>query len=158
MLAWELPFDDGTSWGQTLSYASVTLLAAVKFYVGLMAALAQGFRFWEVLLTICPGALGGIWVYTYAGDAISQGLARFWPWKRRRQPSVRYQWLTRCWHRYGLVGVAALMPVLSPQVSIALALTFRENPRRILFYMTVSVFVWTLLAAALSELIRLGLT
>jgi hypothetical protein len=47
--------------------------------------------------------------------------------------------------------VAALIPLLSPQISIGLAISLGEKPQRIFFYMALSVIIWTLLSSELRD-------
>ncbi|WP_143301000.1 hypothetical protein [Candidatus Entotheonella palauensis] len=143
------------AWRGIWPYLGVALLAGAKFFAGLVAALLQQFNLLEMLLTVGIGGCVGVWVYTYLGQAlyrlISHRLSPYWPWQRQRHSARRYAIIQRVWHRYGLAGVAALLPLLSPQISIGLALSLGEKPQRILFYMVLSVMAWTLLSSGLRD-------
>ena len=141
----------GFDWEPLTVYLGVALLAGLKFYVGLVAALIQGFSFWEIMLTACPGALCGVWIYTYFGDVIRMWFTRMWPWNRRMKSLDQRPRLVRLWKSYGLAGIAVLIPVLSPQVCIGIALFFQEKRHRILIYMGTSVVFWSALCAALQD-------
>lgn len=135
------------------TYASVTLLACLKFYVGLVVALAHGFSLGEVMCTACAGALCGVWVSTYFGEALRTWLARLWPWQSDGQRMPQRPRLLRVWRTYGLTGLALLLPVLSPQVCIVIALALQEQRQRIVLYMSASVVWWSFVCTLCRDLI-----
>ena len=140
------PFD----WQRFLIYLGVFSLAFAKFALGVVAALAKGFSFWETQLTAGLGAVAGSWVFSYFGHEIRMWIERRFNLNKRPGPPKNTR-LKRIWYRYGLGGVVALAPIISPQASIGIAVSFKEKPRRIAIYMTISVIVWTVLMALLKE-------
>jgi hypothetical protein len=144
-------------------YLGVALLAGAKFFAGMVAALLQQFTLLEMLSTVGVGGCAGVWAYTYLGHVLYRLLSRwlipYWPWQYRHFGTKRYAMIQRLWQRFGLAGVAALIPVLSPQISIGLALSLGEKPHRILLYMVLSVIAWTLLSSGLRDtlLVLLGI-
>lgn len=157
---WSLVDSTEVVWRGVWVYLGVALLAGAKFFVGMVVALVQQFTLLEMLLTVCLGGCVGVWVYTYVGHMLYQWMSRwlmpYWPWKRRRLATKRDALIGKVWDRFGLAGVAVLIPVLSPQVSIGLALSLGEKPRRVLLYMVLSVIAWTLLSSGLRDTV-LGL-
>ena len=156
MIFWSFGDHGEFAWRGLWPYLGVALLAGAKFVAGIVAALAQQFTLVEMLLTVSLGGCVGVWVYTYLGQVlyrvISRWLAPYWP-KRQYHlfRTSRYALIHRVWRRYGLAGVAALIPLLSPQISIGLALSLGEKPQRIFFYMALSVIIWTLLSSELRD-------
>ena len=136
------------SWERFLSYLGVFALAFAKFALGVVTALVKGFNFWEIQLTAGLGAIAGSWVFAYFGHQI-----RLWIEKRfnlkKNSSGAQNRSIIKIWKRYGLGGVVALAPIISPQASIGIAVSFKERPRRIGIYMTVSIIVWTVLMALL---------
>ena len=69
----------------------------------------------------------------------------------------RYRKMVFIWKKYGLIGLAALTPVL---FSIPLGTFFMtrlaKNKKRIIFYMFISVTSWSLLITTLFEILNVG--
>lgn len=149
MIGFSLALLDGSA-SDIAIYFSVALVSSVKFFWGvIMALLKPGFGFWEILISAGGGAWLGALVFTYFGTEIRKLiLSRFKPssvsFARRRQMYI-------FWKKYGLLGVTLLIPLISPMVSIGIAVSFQEKPRRILAYMTVAIFVYTALMAIFKE-------
>lgn len=134
-------------------YASIFLLAMLKFLVALVAAVANpNWGFWEVVLTAGLGAWSSVILYAFFGTAFRRWLQRRFP---RRSP-VKYsrkKKLYLLWKRYGLVGVSFLSLVISPMVSVGIAVSFREDIRRIIFWNSLSIIFWTLVFASFREFV-----
>lgn len=140
------------SWEEFLAYLGVALLAAVKFFLGVLAGLAKDYNLIELMLTSALGAIAGSWIFTYFGTEIRKWLERNFSWIRKKERSfAQRRRIVKIWRRYGLTGVAALIPILSPQISIGIAIAFRERPRRIGLFITLAVIAWTLLFFFLKE-------
>ncbi|MDW3649780.1 MAG: hypothetical protein R8P61_22100 [Bacteroidia bacterium] len=126
-------------------------LAFVKFALAALAAIPQAdLTFWDIMASVGGGALSSVVVYTYFGGAI-----RAWIQKTfRRNKAVNFKRIRRTikfWKKYGLLGTAALAPVLSPMVSVAISVAFKEKPRRIITYIGTSIIVWTIIFAFFRE-------
>jgi len=131
------------SWERFWVYFGVATLSSVKFFMGIVAALLKNFSFWEVQLTVGLGAIAGSWIFAYFGDVIRKWVERKFKLKRKNRSIARARRIYKMWRKWGLVGVVALAPVISPQGSIGIAVSFREKPRKIAWYLTVSIFIWT---------------
>ncbi len=141
------------SWEKVGLYISVGLTSSVKFLIGLVAASAiPHFGFWDIMISAGGGALIGAWIFTLFGAQIRVWLTRWWP-KKQAKPSnfAKKRRVYGFWKRYGLIGAVALAPILSPMVSIGIALAFRERPWRILIFITASIIVYTLLFASFKD-------
>jgi len=132
-----------------LMYVSVALTSSVKFLFGVLAALGFNFVLWETLAFAAGGAFVGAVIFTYFWSYLQKLYDRYFPHKpasfaRRRR-------LHTFWKRYGLPGVAFMIPIFSPMVSIGIALSFRERPGRIILAITLAIIGWTLLLTALKD-------
>jgi len=143
-------------WQRWLTYLGVFALAFAKFALGVVTALLKGFSFWETQLTAGLGAVAGSWVFAYFGHQIRIWIERRFNLKRN-PASPQNRRIMLIWKRYGLGGVVALAPIISPQASIGIAISFKERPQRIGIYMTISVIAWTVIMALLKETV-LGFT
>ncbi|MDX1906168.1 MAG: hypothetical protein SF053_03980 [Bacteroidia bacterium] len=147
-LALTLPPDD-----KLLAYVAIASVAAVKFLVAILIAIAKPeFAFWEIMLSAGGGALVGNVVYTYFGTGIRNLLGRYLP-KKKSMPFARRRKIFVLWKRYGLLGIAFMAPLISPMASIGIALSFQENPGRILKYMTISILGWTVVLSAFKQIV-----
>ncbi|MEL6633659.1 MAG: hypothetical protein AAFQ83_19485 [Bacteroidota bacterium] len=147
--------DEPTSkWGW---YLVLFFTSFVKFSIAAITALAEPtLSIWEFFLTVGGGAVASVFFFTYFGDTARRWIMRW----RKRKPKApdknnRYQ---QIWNRVGLPGVALLAPFLSPIASVAIAVSFKERPARIILFTGLSVILWTILFALIrSSLIQWAL-
>ncbi len=65
--------------------------------------------------------------------------------------------MVQIWSRYGLIGLAALTPVLfSIPIGTFFMTRLAKNKRKIIFYMFISVTSWSLLITTLFEILHVG--
>lgn len=140
------------SGGSMVVYTSVFFLSMLKFLVALLTAAANpNFGFWEVVLPAGLGALASVGVYTFFGTELNQWFRR--KMKRKRTMSFsRRRRLYTMWKKYGLIGVSFLSIVLSPMISVGIAVSFQESPRKIIFWNGVSIIFWCFVFATFREL------
>lgn len=129
----------------TASYAGVVVLSTIKYFIAVVSGLAQNYSLPEVLLTAGVGGVVSSAAYIYFGRSIRAFLDRFPALSRRRSFSRRRR-IVKIWRRYGLAGTAFIIPVISPQICIGVAISFREKPLRILTYVTASMLFWILVS------------
>lgn len=139
--------------GKAGAYLSIALVSSVKYLVAVLIALGNpGFGFWDIMISAGGGAILGSVIFAYFGAEIRSWAKRYI--KPKKQASfARRRRIYQIWHRYGLLGVVAIAPVISPMVSISIALSFGERPRRILLYMISGLLIYTSLLALSKELI-----
>ena len=132
------------------SYLLVALSSSTKIMVGVALSIAGKYNMLEFMLANTLGGIAGIWVYTFFGTHI-----RDWVAARRKNAKPmsfsRRRKLYRFWHKYGLAGLAVAMPFFSPPVAVGIAVAFREKPKRILVFLSISVFAWTLIFFVLKQ-------
>ncbi|MEZ4828412.1 MAG: hypothetical protein R3C61_19290 [Bacteroidia bacterium] len=134
-------------------YISVFLVASVKFAVAALIAMGNPrFDFWEIILTAGGGAIAGSVIFVYFGTQIKRWVKN--NFKRSTPTSfARRRQIYKIWKRYGLPGVAFLAPIISPMISIGIAVSFGEKPRKILAAMTISILGWSTVMATFKEVI-----
>ncbi|MEM6806848.1 MAG: hypothetical protein AAF696_35935, partial [Bacteroidota bacterium] len=103
-------------------------LSFVKFAIAALGAITQDhLNFFDILISVGGGALISVVVYTYFGGAIRAWIKK--TFKRNKSVSFKKRRRTYMfWKRYGLLGTAALAPILSPMLSVAVAVAFKEKP------------------------------
>ncbi|MCB0656836.1 MAG: hypothetical protein KDC57_11905, partial [Saprospiraceae bacterium] len=96
---------------------------------------------------------GGAWlgalVFTYFGTEIRKLIQKRFKFDPMSFSRRRKMYLF--WKRYGLLGTTILIPLFSPMISIGIAVSFQEKPGRIMRYMTVAIFLYTLIFAVFKE-------
>jgi membrane protein DedA with SNARE-associated domain len=132
------------------SYLLVALSSSTKIMVGVALSVAGKYNMLEFILANTLGGIGGIWLYTYFGTRIRNWVST---WRKNKKPMsfARRRKLYQFWHKYGLAGLAIAMPFFSPPVAVGIAVTFREKPKRILLFMSISVFAWTVIFYVLKQ-------
>jgi hypothetical protein len=71
----------------------------------------------------------------------------------RRIFSARARKMVRLWRKYGLIGMAALTPMLfSIPLGIFFMTRFEKSRRKIIFYMFISITAWSLIMTSAFEL------
>lgn len=129
----------------TASYAGVVLLSTIKYFIAVVTGLVQNYSLVEVLLTAGLGGVLSSVVYIYFGQYIRKFLDRFPVFSRKKSFSRRRKMVT-VWRKYGLAGTALIIPVISPQICIGVAISFREKPARILTYVSASMLFWIMVS------------
>ena len=131
-------------WGVQVS---LFLLAFVKFFIAAVVAMPNpDLTFWDILIFVGGGAIISVVFYTYFGKAIDGWIRKTF----RRNKSISFAKKRRrylFWKKYGVVGTAFMAPFISPMASVGIAVSFRESPRRIIFFTSLSILFWTLIFA-----------
>ncbi|MDP5168636.1 MAG: hypothetical protein NWR72_00200 [Bacteroidia bacterium] len=142
-----------TSGAGIMIYASVFFLSMLKFLVALLTAAANPrFGFWEVVIPAGAGALLSVVIYTMFGTQIRLWVQR--NFKRKKSMSfARRRQIFSIWKKYGLIGISFLSIVLSPMISVGIAVSFQEDPRKIIFWNSLSIVFWTFMFATFRELV-----
>ena len=72
---------------------------------------------------------------------------------KKRVFTTRNRRIIRIWQSYGLVGLAALTPILfSIPIGTFIMARFESNNKKILWYMLISITCWSLLLTSIFEL------
>ncbi len=136
--------EDPFTWKQFLEYSAVALVGSVKFVIGIFMALTAQYSLPEVLLTATLGAFIGVWVFTFFGTQIRNWIDRTFSQASKKKQIKEQPRLMKIWNRFGMTGIAFLAPIISPPVSVGLAVSFREKPYKIILYMGISLLIWSI--------------
>lgn len=125
-------------------YATVALASTLKFIGGPLAGVALGLSWWETGLCSAAGMMFTVVSMVLFGDVVRAVAARL-----RKRParlfSKRARFAVKVWRRTGIIGLAALTPVLfSPVGGAILAASFKPKKRRLFPAMAVSAVAWGL--------------
>jgi membrane protein DedA with SNARE-associated domain len=129
-------------WQLILKVATVYFSSMLKFIFGPVGGYAAGFPLITTIVVTIAGMMTVVLVFTYFGNWIKvRIIGRFF--KKTNKFSSRNRKFVTIWKRYGLIGVAALTPVLlTPIGGTILAVSSGSPKQKIIFYMFISASIW----------------
>ena len=132
-------------WETILKIATVYFSSMLKFVFGPLGGYAAGFTVVTTILVTVAGMMTVVLVFTLFATWIRQKIImRFF--KKRNKFSPRNRRFVTIWKKYGLIGVAALTPILlTPIGGTLLALSSGSPKDKIIFYMFISASVWSVI-------------
>lgn len=125
-------------------------LGAIELWAAIPAGLALRLHPMAVGITAAIGAMVGALVVVLLGERV-----RTWLVRRRggKEGKERHRLIYRIWHRYGVIGLGLLAPLLTgATLGAALGLTLGVPAGRLLFWISLGIVLWSIgltLAAAL---------
>ena len=129
-------------WEEILKAVPVYFSSMLKFIFGPLGGFAAGLELVTTILATVAGMMTVVFSFTYAGTWLRQKVIHRFLGKRKifSQNSRKF---VRIWKKYGLVGVAALTPVLlTPIGGTLLAVSSGSPKEKIIIFMFVSASVW----------------
>ena len=132
-------------WETILKIATVYFSCMLKFVFGPLGGYAAGFTVVTTILVTVAGMMTVVIVFTLFATWIREKIVmRFF--KKRNKFSQRNRRFVTIWKKYGLIGVAALTPILlTPIGGTLLALSSGSPKDKIIFYMFISASVWSVI-------------
>ncbi|MBX7127167.1 MAG: hypothetical protein K1X47_15840 [Cyclobacteriaceae bacterium] len=130
-------------WETLLKVVAVYLSSAVKFILGPGVGLAERLHFATTVIATIAGMMTTVVCITYFGGWLRK---RFGKKKTKLFRSAEERRRRERWKKYGLVGIAALTPVILTPIGGTLLAVSSGSPRqKILLYMLVSATGWALI-------------
>lgn len=131
-------------WEELLKAIPVFLSSMVKFILGPTGGYTLGLHPISTVVATVAGSMGSVFAFTFFGDWLRlKVLHRF---GKRKIFSANNRRFVLLWKKYGIIGVAALMPlILTPIGATVLAVGFGSPKRKILIYMLISATVWAII-------------
>lgn len=132
-------------WQLILKVATVYFSSMLKFVFGPLGGYAAGFPLIVTIVITVAGMMTVVILFTYFSAWIKARVIDKFFRKSKRFSSRNRKFVT-IWKRYGLVGVAALTPViLTPIGGTVLAVSSGSPKERIIFYMLISASFWSII-------------
>jgi membrane protein DedA with SNARE-associated domain len=130
-------------WEELLKAVPVYLSSMVKFILGPLGGYAAGLNLVTTILSTVAGMMTIVLLFAYFGNFIRDKIfARF---RKPKSFSDQNRRFVKFWKKYGLLGVAALTPViLTPIGGTVLAISFGTPRNKLILYMFISAAVWSL--------------
>ena len=124
-----------------LAVGTVMILGAVEFWLAVPAGFALGLHPAVTCLATAGGGIIGVLVVTLPGERIGAWLAKRREGKPRSKNAER---AARIWDKYGLIGFAFFSPILpGAPLGALMALALGTPKRRVLFWFSLSLVVWS---------------
>jgi hypothetical protein len=129
-------------WEEILKAIPVYLSSMLKFIFGPLGGYAAGLELVTTILATVAGMMTVVLSFAYAGNWLREKVIhRFFG--KRKKFSENNRKFVRIWKKYGLVGVAALTPILLTPIGGALLAVSSGSPReKIILFMFISASVW----------------
>ncbi|MFD3409232.1 hypothetical protein SKC37_11220 [Aquirufa sp. HETE-83D] len=130
------------------AYSGVMIATGLKFIAGPITGFSLGLAWYETVLFTWLGAMIMVTIIITSGKAIL-GLVSKYRTSKPKLFSKRVRYAVDIWRRFGIKGIAALMPLIfTPIGGSLLALSFKVPTPRILFFMGISSLFWSLIYVA----------
>ena|SRR5688572_2665166 len=132
-------------WEEILKAIPVYFSSMLKFIFGPLGGYAAGLTLLTTILTTVAGMMTVVLSFTFAGTWIREKVIHRLFGKQKKF-SQRTRKFVRIWKKYGLIGVAALTPLLlTPIGGSILAVSSGSPKEKIIFFMFVSASAWSVI-------------
>src|SRR4051794_34240774 len=113
-----------------LKILTVAGLATFEIYAAIPAGFALGLPAWIIFLASVAGGLTGAFVAAFLGDKISSFFNRE---KGAKKKEMRYPFIYRIWHKYGIIGLGVLGSFfVGAPITIAIGVGLKANLKKLL--------------------------
>jgi membrane protein DedA with SNARE-associated domain len=127
----------------------IYFFSMVKFISGPLGGYWANLNIFTTILVTVAGMMTVVLAFSFFGDFLRNKLLRSF-FLNRKKFTVRNRKLVTLWKKYGLVGVAALTPILlTPIGGTLLAISFGTPKNKLIFAMFVSASAWSVLLTAI---------
>lgn len=120
----------------------------LKFIFGPLGGYVAGLNILTTILVTVAGMMTVVLGFSFFGDFLrNRLLAPFF--RKKKKFSGQNRRFVRIWRQYGLIGVAALTPILlTPIGGTLLAVSFGTPRNKLILAMFVSASVWSVLISS----------
>lgn len=127
---------------EILKIAAVYFWSMFKFFLGPITGYASGLNLFETIIATVAGSMTTVLLLTFFGDWIREKILNRFT-KNKKKFSSRNRKVITFWRKYGLIGVAALMPMLfTPPGATLIAVSFGTPKDKIIISMFLSAAFW----------------
>lgn len=132
-------------WQGILKIVPVYFSSMLKFIFGPLGGYASGLPLVTTILVTVAGMMTVVLTFTFFGNWIREKVfARLFKKKKKFSKSNRK--FVTIWKKYGLIGVAALTPILLTPIGGTLLAVSSGSPKdKIIVYMFISASVWAII-------------
>ncbi len=132
-------------WEEILKAVPVYLSSMLKFIFGPIGGYAAGLNLITTILTTVAGMMTVVLSFTYAGNWLRDNVINRFFGKRKKFSESNRKFV-KIWKKYGLIGVAALTPIiLTPIGGSILAVSSGSPKEKIVLFMFISASIWSVI-------------
>jgi hypothetical protein len=126
-----------------LKFIAIWFACLFKFIAGPILGSAADFSLLEIIFVTVTGMMSSVAIVTFLGEWVKSK----WTLKvSEKRFTKRKRKMVKTWQKFGPVGVAAITPLLLTPIGGSIILTaFNVNRRKIMIYMLLSGFIWSLI-------------
>jgi membrane protein DedA with SNARE-associated domain len=130
---------------ELLKAIPVLFSSMLKFVLGPIGGFAAGLNPITTILSTVLGSMASVFAFTFFGEWLkTRVLSRIGG--KKKKFTVNSRKFVTIWRKYGMVGVATLMPILlTPIGGTILAVGFGAPRSKIIFYMFISASAWAII-------------
>ncbi len=131
-------------WELVLKISGVYFSSMFKFFFGPITGYASGLNLFVTILATVAGSMTTVLLLTFFGDWIREKiLSRFT--RNKKKFSSKNRKVITFWRKYGLIGVAVLMPmVFTPPGATLVAVSFGTPKDKLIVSMFLSSAFWAI--------------
>ncbi len=139
-------------WSEILKVFGLFLFSGTKFLMAPGAVLASGFDVLGTIIITFSGGVAGSIFFFKLGGSVFNAWDRYFPSKKKRKAfTKRNRLIIQFKNRFGVIGLAFLIPFISIPVSALLAAKyFRFDSKAIPAYVAATAF-WSIVLTIFSE-------
>ena len=136
-------------WEEILKVVSIYFSTMIKFIAGPLGGYMVGLSLFTTIMTSVASMMTVVLAFSYFGDFLrNKVFAKLF--SRGKKFSERNRKVITIWRKYGLLGVAALTPLLlTPIGGTLLAISFGSPRDKLILYMFVSAAIWSVVLSVL---------
>ena len=136
-----------------IKYLMVVLSSSIKFIGGPLVGVSSNLNTLEIAFFTMLGMMCTVSLLSYFGNFLRKNVFST-ILKRRKRFTPKNRRIVILWRRYGLHGIAFLTPiVLTPPIGTLIAVSFGEEPLKIISFMWISAIFWAILLSTTFKLL-----
>jgi hypothetical protein len=136
-------------WEEIVRAIPVYFASMLKFIFGPLGGYAARLTLLTTILSTVAGMMTVVLVIVFFGDWLRDKIVHRFFKNRQSSFADRDKKFAGIWKKYGIVGVAALTPILlTPIGGTLLAISFGAPKDKVIFYMFLSASIWAVIFSA----------
>jgi membrane protein DedA with SNARE-associated domain len=139
-------------WEEVLKTITLVVLPSmVKFVFGPIAGYAAKLHIVSTILGTIIGMMIVVVAFAFFGELLRNLIQKIFPNRSKKDSHTKFR---QIWDKYGMVGVAALTPLLlSPVGGSVIAVSFGAPRKKLILYMLISAIIWAIVYSSLIYLL-----
>lgn len=131
-----------------IKFITVTGLGILELWAAIPAGTALKLHPLLNGIASALGAIIGAVLVIFFGDRL-----RMWLLKKKEKSEKSKGRIYKIWEKYGVIGLGMLSPLITgAPLGAAIGISLGASPRRLMFWMSLGIVVWTILLTTISTL------